>query len=680
MIEPLAQTYIGRGTARPYTCGVAMPATSRLRWYAARALTMTPADLAHRARTAARVMRDRTATTPDPPSVVVEAGWPRPPGAPPLVEDADVARVRAIPGVVAAAVAEAERIAEGRFAFFGYPEADLGETPDWHRDPVTGHRWPRLHWSRVDHRAAGADPKWLWELGRHQHVVHLARAWRLTGDDRYAAAAGRHLGSFLEQNPPGLGIHWRVGLELGMRLTSWAWAVEFLRGAPVATAELGGALEASVAAHLAQLERYPSLHSSANNHLIGELAGLVVGGLAFPRVPGASDRAERALADLGAELGRQVHADGIDAEQATAYGGFVLDLVLPVVASLTRLGRDVPEAVAGPVARMADALGVLASDGGTLPRIGDDDDAAGIDLGAHADRPARLHSRLRSAGLLLGRTPARVAPGLDEQTAWLCGTAAAHLPATERLPGSAVLPDGGYAVLRTRDGAGEVRAILKAGPFGLGPLYAHGHADLLSVYLSIDGEEVVVDAGTFTYYGDARWRDHGRSTAAHSTVRVDGRDQATPLGPFMWRNPPRAVLGAVRLGGDLQSAEGHHDAYAPVRHARRMELGGGRVTVIDHLSGPPGEHHLELRWQLAPGEVRAAGGDWVWGGGRAGLRVSVSGLGPVRAITGCDSRPDGFVSLALEHREPAATLLAEGRVALPATVVTTLTPIAGSAA
>lgn len=653
-----------------------MPALSRLRWYAARASTMPPGEWAHRAQAAARMARDRADGPPAPPVPPVEEGWPRPAGAPALVTDADVARVRALPGATDSARAMAERIADGRFAFFGYPEVRLPETPDWHHDPVTGHDWPRRHWSRVDHRAAGADPKWLWELGRHQHVVHLARAWRLTGHPRFAHAAGRHLESFLEQNPPGVGIHWRVGLELGMRLTSWAWAVEMLRGSPAATPALGEALLASADAHMAQLERYPSLHSSANNHRIGEIAGLAVGGMAFPELPGARARADGALSELAAELGRQVHPDGVDAEQATAYQGFVLDLVLPVVACLVRLGREVPEPIAGPVAGLAEVLASMATDAGTLPRIGDDDDAAGIDLASEPTRPERLRSRVRTTSLLLGRRLSRAEPGMDEQTAWLCGPAA-DAPADERrVPGSAAFPHGGYAVLRHRDGAGrEVRAVLKAGPFGLGPLHAHGHADLLSVYLAVDGEEAVVDPGTFTYYGDPRWRAHAQSTAAHSTVRVDGRDQAEPLGPFIWRKPPRAHLDLLRLDGPELVAEGHHDAYAPVRHTRRMSMVDGSVVVEDRLTGPPGERALELRWQLGPGGAEPEGAGWTWRGGGAALHVAVEGLGPVRAIAGCASRPAGYVSLELEHWEPAPLLLAEATVRLPARIVSRLTPI-----
>ena len=91
-----------------------------------------------------------------------------------------------------------------------------------------------------------------------------------------------------------------------------------------------------------------------------------------------------------------------------------------------------PEGIAGPVAGLAEVLASFSSDRGTLPRIGDDDDAVGIDLSSETDRPARLRSRVRTVSRLLDEPLSRSYPGLDEGTAWLCGalpgatTAGAH--------------------------------------------------------------------------------------------------------------------------------------------------------------------------------------------------------------------------------------------------------------
>lgn len=639
---------------------------------------MPPAEWAHRARTAVRVARERRSPIVPAEIAPFVSGWPRSAGAPVLVDDDTVARVQTLPGAVEGAQRVADALADGRIRLFGHDEVRLPDDIDWQRDLTSGYRFGDGHWSTVEYRTTAGDPKWLWELGRHLHVVHLARAWRLTGDDRYAQAAARHLRSFLDQCPPGHGIHWRVGLELGLRLISWAWAMEFLRGSSVCTPELGRDLAASADAHMTWLERYPSLYSSSNNHRLGELAGLAVGGLAFPMVPRADERFRHGIDGLGEALAQQTHPDGVNAEQAVFYHQFVLDLVIAAAAVVVAAGRELPESVARPLAAMADVSGTLANDRGELPAIGDNDDAVAIDLMSDGDDVSRLRSRLRTVTALLGTPTARLEPGLDEQTLWLCGAAADRAADAEAvLPGSAVFPQGGLTVLRRRDTpAGEVRAVLRAGPFGLAPIYAHAHADQLSVCVSVGGEEALIDAGTFTYYGEKRWRDYARSTAAHNTLTIDDRDQSTPSGAFLWRRPVDGVIDRIDLDPAAPTVAAHHDGYAPVRHLREMTLTETGLQVRDRLTGDDAEHDVELHWHLAPGDVDVDEAGVVrWRGQRAGLELRIAGLGGARVVTGCTSHPRGFRSTGLEVWEPSPTVVVRARLRLPCEITSRVTPL-----
>src|SRR5262245_4870357 len=48
-----------------------------------------------------------------------------------------------IPEAVAQISQEAEHLLEHRVNLLGYPCVGLGQEIDWHRDPVSGYRWPR---------------------------------------------------------------------------------------------------------------------------------------------------------------------------------------------------------------------------------------------------------------------------------------------------------------------------------------------------------------------------------------------------------------------------------------------------------------------------------------------------------------------------------------------------------
>ncbi|MCX6623973.1 MAG: hypothetical protein NTY38_23510, partial [Acidobacteria bacterium] len=141
---------------------------------------------------------------------------------------------------------------------------------DWHRDPLTGRSWERRFWAdyRPVHDSGGRDPKIIHELNRHQHLPRLAKAFLLTGDERYAGEAVAQLNGWIDQNPPGHGINWQSSLEIGIRVISWLWTIFPLlssRSFDVASAQRIGY---SLFAQLEHIYRYTSLYSSPNTHLI----------------------------------------------------------------------------------------------------------------------------------------------------------------------------------------------------------------------------------------------------------------------------------------------------------------------------------------------------------------------------------------------------------------------------
>ena len=114
------------------------------------------------------------------------------------------------------------------------------------------------------------------------------------------------------------------------------------------------------------------------------------------------------------------------------------------------------------------------------------------------------------------------------------------------------------------------------GPLGLGSTAAHGHADALSLWLSIDGEYFLIDAGTYAYHSHPEWRTFFRSTAAHNTVCVDGRSQSEMAGRFLWSSKANAHLLRFEDSFGQVTIEGEHDGYMrlpdPVNHRRTVKF------------------------------------------------------------------------------------------------------------
>src|SRR6202041_3282547 len=103
---------------------------------------------------------------------------------------------------------------------------------------------------------------------------------------------------------------WASGIELGLRAVSIAIVLS-LCGTEHLEAAFRRKLWATLAAHLSWLRRYPSLHSSANNHLIAETVGIFLLAVLAPALPDAASAANEAEARLVAEGAKQILPDGV---------------------------------------------------------------------------------------------------------------------------------------------------------------------------------------------------------------------------------------------------------------------------------------------------------------------------------------------------------------------------------
>ena len=105
--------------------------------------------------------------------------------------------------------------------------------------------------------------------------------------------------------------------------------------------------------------------------------------------------------------------------------------------------------------------------------------------------------------------------------------------------------DAGLTLLRTTASTTEPEIWCRCdgGPHGFLSIAGHAHADALSVEVRHGGTEILVDPGTYCYHGEPELRRYFRSTLAHNTVEVDGRDQSVSGGPFLWLRHARDQRG-----------------------------------------------------------------------------------------------------------------------------------------
>lgn len=566
----------------------------------------------------------------------------------------------------------------GRVRLFGRVHEALGAKPDWFVDIRSGKRAPAAGWCfDVPYRNAAVvgDNKQVWEPSRHFHLTQLAAAWRLCGETAFAERIAAHLHDWWDCNPPLTGMHWTSGIELGMRLLAWCWTRRLLAGWPGAAPlfEQNATFRRQLWMHQMYLATLSSPGSSANNHLVAELSGLFVAATAFPLFAESGAWRARARRGLECEIVRQTFADGLNRELASEYHPYVLELFL--MPYLESGGAGFSDRYAERLAAMADALAATLDHAGRPARQGDADGAEGLLVdGTGFDRVASLLATCRA---LFGAPAWWADDAATDMRAALWSAAATPQPVArrpERRP--SLFADAGMAILRDHEPRGDALwCRCDHGPHGFLSIAGHAHADALSIELRCDGVEVLADPGTYCYASEPAWRRWERSTAAHNTLELFGRDQAESAGPFLWSSAPRTrLIGCSGLGeGDVARWSAEHDGYARIRrgviHRRTMTLdrAARRLAIDDGITGDAGAP-ARLCFQLGPTiavtlEGAVAELHWQRDGGARGARLTLPPSLAWSVHTGATEPPRGWYSAHFGSREPAPLLVGAGTIA-----------------
>lgn len=542
------------------------------------------------------------------------------------------------PGGAPAALREELRrdgasVLNGHWQAFGHLEIRVDDPPVWHRDYLAGKDLPTDACAfRLDHRSlpGGADIKLIWELSRWHALARLAMAAYVLDDPAAAAKCVSWLADWVEHNPPFRGWNWTSPLETGLRLVQFAWIDALLAGClkesaggilPGAdradlramAAELVRLREAILPAHVHFTWRYRSVGSSANNHLIGELSGLIVAVARWPDLEAWAASLERLQALWEREVLAQFAADGGNREQALHYHLFSWEFCWQTRLALKAAGRGLSAPVEE---RLRDAARFfLEAQVRREPWDYGDSDGGFVTPLCLSPQTAVAEWRdwLRRAG---------VRGGLDY---WLGDPPVLESPGPERPPNTRAVGEWwhyretGMAVCES--GYWFLRWDLS--PLGYLKTRAHGHLDALHLSIWYDGVALVIDPGTGAYYADPGLRAWLTSREAHNGPCPEGGRLPRRLGPFLWSGDHAAPELTVQW-----SEAAAEWALPGCRVSRTIRLGKeGRSWAVSDRCRAEGAGGapvpFTVRWQFAPGSIVKRRGDRRFLVSRRGISLEV---------------------------------------------------------
>ncbi len=564
-------------------------------------------------------------------------------------------------------IARAKKIAEHRLSFFDLQDIHLGEPIVWNRDHKRGQDTPMVFSPALDYRDVNeaGDCKFVWEPNRHHHLVVLGRAYRLSKDIRFAQAIAEQLDSWLAQNPYGLGMNWRSGLELGIRLINWVWAIDLIRESQVIDEDLYLGLSDSVSRHIWEIDRKYSCGSSVNNHLIGEAAGVFVATSYFNYIKNATVWRDRSREILVREIINQTYPDGGTKEQAVGYHLFVLQFFVTAGLAARATGPDFPESYWSQLEKMFEFIDKLSQGGDNLPMFGDCDDGYVLDIGSN---PRNVKEWLAIGAALFKRGEFNTSSEHNEPLEWLPGLSRRDSsPAPEnRKCYSIAMSQSGYYLLQHGDlnSQDRISVVFDCGPLGMGSLAGHGHADALSFTLRAFGNDVLVDPGTYDYFSYPQWREYFRGTRAHNTVVVDENNQSEMLGLFLWGRKAQAQCLSWEPSDTGGKVVGEHNGYStlsdPVIHRRMLELDACKreLTIQDNIIACK-EHNITIFFHFAEHCVLNPSGQnhYLVDMGPGTIEIELDRHLQVESFKGSTDPIYGWISRGYHQKEPASTLI-----------------------
>lgn len=496
--------------------------------------------------------------------------------------------------------------------FSRWPMPLTRQPPDWLANPLTGRRVaaPERGWWQIpDFDPAVGDIKLIWELSRMDWVLAFAQRAR-QGDDAALQRLNDWLADWCAQNPPYRGPNWKCGQEASIRVMHLAMAA--LQLGQVHAPSTG--LRDLVRLHLKRIA--PTVQyamAQDNNHGTSEAAALFIGGswlatLGHPEGEGWARKGRRWLENRAVRL---IGPNGSFSQYSLNYHRVMLDtfcmaevwrrrLVLPAFS-----GRWQAQALAA-TQWLRHMVNPVNGDG---PNVGANDGARLLLLTNTAYRDHRPTVQLAMALFANQRAYDHAGPW-DHALQWL-GVTLPHDVAPAA--GHHVADDGGFAMLRR----GGAMAMLRYPRFRFRP----SQADALHLDLWLGGENLLRDAGTYSYNTEPQWQNYFGGTASHNTVQFDRRDQMPRLSRFLlgdWLKTQRLEP----LYEDAQAVcfgAGYRDGQQ-ARHHRRVSLGDGHLQVKDAVEGF--FEKAVLRWRLAPG-------DWWLEQAPQGLRLTRAGDGAI---------------------------------------------------
>jgi hypothetical protein len=468
-------------------------------------------------------------------------------------------------------------------SLFGWIEMDNELPPNWQTSVLSGKSISntKQHWSEVSDFDSGVgDIKGVWEASRFSWAVLFVQQYLKNESTSSLQKVNQWIQNWSLNNPANQGVNWKCAQEASLRILHLsACALLLEQKKPTESLAL------FITEHLRRI--FPTLgyaKAQDNNHGTSEAAALFIGGSWLLTADKHSAEAKKWQAYgrryLSERVNKLIMPDGSFSQYSATYHRLMLDTLSLV--ELWRRFLSLDEFTNHYLQRVQKATFWLSSVTdpafGDVPNLGANDGAHILNfanVGYRDFRPTvELANQLFNDCSVFSSDGCKFVVQLFD----LQGTLSKQPPVAIQFV------DGGYATLYAKD----TWCLLRVPTFKFRP----GQADCLHLDLWCLGENLLTDAGSFSYNTEQKWLDYFSGVEGHNTVQFDDRQPMPKVSRFLYGKWPKFKHFVL----NQRSVMAEYTDWKNATHRREVELQDKQIIITDYVSG--NFEQACLRWRL----------------------------------------------------------------------------------
>ena len=428
------------------------------------------------------------------------------------------------------------------------------------------------------------DNELRWQLHRHKWFVPMGKAYRVSGDEKYAAEWTKQYIDWIQKNPyiniqkkeyeivegsmlkdeaENMRFAWRP-LEVSHRLQDQPIQFQLFIDSPSFTAEF---LTEFLVNYHRHAEHIMNNWSKQGNHLLFEAQRMICAGSFFPEFKRAKQWRDSGVEILNREIKIQVYGDGGQYELCPHYHLASIEIFLKAleVADINGFRSAFPQSYIDTIEKMIMFYANISYPDYTNPIFSD----------------ARIVSKKNM--IQSYRRWAEIFPENMAIRYWATEGQEGELP--ENL--SIGYPESGFFVFRNGWDDDATQMVVKAGP----PAFWHNQPDNGTFELWYDGKILFQDSGSYVYAGDEsimEQRNLFRSSSMHNTLVLNGKNlENTDSKTLLWKPD-----------GDVQILVTENQSYEKLKHRRSIFFVEGKYFVIVDEAVGSARGMVKLHYQM----------------------------------------------------------------------------------